>query len=260
MFPKFIPLLFALCTSCTLANPDTAQKKRQQPPRSALIENPFKKIIDIPLPEGYKRMNVIQGSFAEWLRTRDLKKDRTVYKYDGTPKHNQSAQFAVLDISVGNKDLQQCADAVMRLRAEYFYAFKDFDQLVFSDNDGTLYKFDPPYSRENFDKYLERVFGMCGSASLQKQMRSHIQMADITPGDVLIHGGFPGHAEIVIDVPVNNKGDKIYLLAQSYMPAQDIHVLVNPINESLSPWYKVTDETVIKTPEYDFTKYELKRW
>ena len=82
----------------------------------------------------------------------------------------------------------------------------------------------------------------------------------IQPGDVLIHGGFPGHAVIVIDVAINKDGRKIYLLAQSYMPAQDIHVLKNYVNPDISPWYKVNDETEIKTPEYTFTKYELKRW
>lgn len=85
-------------------------------------------------------------------------------------------------------------------------------------------------------------------------------MKDIEPGDVLIRGGFPGHAVIVMDVATNNKGSKIYLLAQSYMPAQDIHILKNFDSNNLSPWYEVTDETVIQTPEYNFSKYELKRW
>ena len=44
------------------------------------------------------------------------------------------------------------------------------------------------------------------------------------------------------------------------MPAQDIHVLVNPVRKELSPWYEVNNETVTETPEYTFTKYELKRW
>jgi hypothetical protein len=77
---------------------------------------------------------------------------------------------------------------------------------------------------------------------------------------VIIRGGFPGHAVIVMDVAVNASGKKIYLLAQSYMPAQDIHVLKNPMNADLSPWYEVNDDPIIYTPEYRFTKNELKRW
>ncbi|MBC7936497.1 MAG: hypothetical protein H7Y86_14200, partial [Rhizobacter sp.] len=79
-------------------------------------------ISSIALPGGFKRISYKKETFGEWLRALPLKKDKTVYLYDGSVKPNQSAQFAVLDISVGNKDLQQCADAVMRLRAEYFFS------------------------------------------------------------------------------------------------------------------------------------------
>ena len=82
----------------------------------------------------------------------------------------------------------------------------------------------------------------------------------LSPGDVLISGWFPGHAVIVMDVAINNAGNKIFLLAQSYMPAQDIHVLNNPSDKKLSPWYEVNEDRIIETPEYTFTKDELKRW
>ena len=101
---------------------------------------------------------------------------------------------------------------------------------------------------------------MCGSASLAKQLKPVNSFSQIQPGDVIIRGGFPGHAVIVMDVAVNNSGKKIYLLAQSYMPAQDIHVLKNPNNTGLSPWYEVNDDTVIYTPEYTFSQHELRRW
>ena len=76
----------------------------------------------------------------------------------------------------------------------------------------------------------------------------------------MIRGGFPGHAVIVMDVAKNEYGQKIYLLAQSYMPAQDIHLLINPLDADLSPWYRVDEGTKITTPEYDFKKSELKEW
>jgi len=38
-----------------------------------------------------------------------------VFLYNGKIKQNQQAQFAVLDIGIGNKDLQQCADIILRL-------------------------------------------------------------------------------------------------------------------------------------------------
>ena len=219
-------------------------------------ENPFKQIQAIPLPAGFERIKEDSGSFTGYLRTIGLKAQTTVYLYNGQQKHNQTAQYALLNISVGNTDLQQCADAVMRLRSEYLYAQKQFDQIIFRDNGNTVYTFTAPYNREHFDKYLNRVFSMCGSASLSKQLKPVNNFADIEPGNVLIRGGFPGHAVIVMDIAINNTGKKIYLLAQSYMPAQDIHVLKNPMNEYLSPWYEVHDDLIIQTPEYTFRQNE----
>ncbi len=219
----------------------------------------YTNINQIPLPEGYKRTTAEIASFAGWLRKTGLKANKTVYLFDGSKKANQAAQFAVLDISVGKKNLQQCADAVMRLRAEYLFSQMAYDKIVFTDNNGAAYLFKQPYTRANFDVYLNRVFGMCGSASLSKQLRP-TTMRQILPGDVLIRGGFPGHAVIVMDVATDSTGNKIYLLAQSYMPAQDIHVLNNPGNKKLSPWYQVNDDEIIDTPEYLFTKHELKKW
>lgn len=260
MLSKFTVLLFPLCITGIHIHPAVNIKNQRDPNQSHFHQNPHKNIADIPLPPGYKRAQTRHGSFAAWLKNIGLKKDRTVYLFDGTRKQNQSAQFAVLDISVGKNDLQQCADAVMRLRAEYFFNKNKFADIVFTDNNRTKYNFHPPYNRTNFDRYLDKVFGMCGSASLAKQLKNRIEIRNVEPGDVLIRGGFPGHAVIVMDVAVNNNGNKIYLLAQSYMPAQDIHVLVNPVNKNISPWYQVNDEIVIKIPEYTFTKDELKRW
>lgn len=223
-------------------------------------DNPYAFVKNIPLPAGFKRPFADPNSFAFYLKNIALKKDKTVYLYNNQPKFNQLAQYAVLNISVGDKDLQQCADAVMRLRAEYLFETNYFDRIVFYDNGRAAYKFSAPYTREHFLKYLDKVFGMCGSASLAKQLNRVADLAMIQPGDVFIRGGFPGHAVIVMDVAMNAAREKIYLLAQSYMPAQDIHVLKNTMNEELSPWYEVNENKLIRTPEYNFSRDELKRW
>lgn len=223
-------------------------------------ENPYTTIQSVPLPEGFERMAADSSDFAYWLRNINLHKNRTVHLYNGAEKKNQLAQFAVLNISVGNKDLQQCADAVMRLRAEYLFAQKRFTAIVFYDNNKTAYNFTAPYNRSHFDGYLQQVFGMCGSASLSKQLAKTILVKEVQPGDVFIRGGFPGHAVIVTDVAVDKEGKKIFMLAQSYMPAQEIHILKNPLNEKISPWYEADAAEKIITPEYTFTKNELKRW
>lgn len=214
----------------------------------------------IALPAGYSRMPAAAGTFAAWLRQVPLKEDKTVYLYNGMPKANQSAQYAVIDIPVGKKDLQQCADAAMRLRAEYLFIEKKYGEIAFMDFNGKWYTWKGGNNRTAFEIYLQTVFGWCGSASLEKQLKPVSDFNDIQTGDVLITGGFPGHAMTVVDMAVNTKGEKIFLLAQGYQPAQDIHVLLNHEENTISPWYRIPIENILYTPEWFFYKKNLRRW
>ena len=84
----------------------------------------------IAVPDGYKRIEVKSGSFAEWLRWLPLKEGKPQLKlYNGKLKGNQSVHEAIVNIDVGTTDIQQCADAVMRMRAEYLYSIKDYKNL-----------------------------------------------------------------------------------------------------------------------------------
>lgn len=240
----YFTLLFSTCFSPSFIATNTGNSKDR--------------IRNIPLPYGYKRIEFPERSFAEWLRNIRLKPGKTVYLYNGFPKKNQTAQFAVLDIPVGKKDLQQCADAVMRLRASYLFDNKRMNEIVFYDNSNKAYRYTGGENIQHFENYLEKVFAFCGTASLEKQLKKK-PVQDIAPGDVLIKGGYPGHAVIVMDIGVKSNGEKIYLLAQSYMPAQDIHILKNNQDELLNPWYAVSSSQII-TPEWIFQSTQLYGW
>ena len=214
----------------------------------------------IPLPAGFKRVADHPASFAAWLRGLILKQDKTVYLYNGLPKKNQLAQYAVLQMPRSNTDLQQCADVVMRLRAEYLFHSERYDEILFTDFGGRQYAWTYKNDRTAFELYLNKVFGFCGSASLENQLSTVTDFSSIQPGDVLIRGGFPGHAVIVADLAVNDEGEKIFLLVQGYQPAQDLHVLVNPVDKVVSPWYKVSSSDTIYTPEWVFYRSQLRRW
>lgn len=232
-------------------------------------------------PAGYTRIHQPATAFGSWLRKVPLKADNTVYLYNGQQKVNQSAQFAVLDVTVGDKDLQQCADAVMRLYAEYLYSQKRYARIAFHATDGTLMDYHSWMegnrfvirqgklkkqrmaaacdSRACFESYLQTVFAYAGTLSLSKELQPLSSVMDIRPGDVFIKGGSPGHAVIVMDVAVNGVGEKMFLLAQSYMPAQDIHILKNPAGTH-SPWYSTRQADVLVTPEWTFESGSLKRF
>lgn len=216
-------------------------------------------IQNIPVPAGYHRTHFSERSFAVWLRHLKLKRDNRVFLHTGELKKNQSAQFAVIDVPVGKKNLQQCADAIMRLRAQYLFDQKRFNEISFADNSGKEYDYAISLNQP-FEHYLEKVFSYCGTLSLESQLKKVSDFHSMKPGDVLIKGGSPGHAVIIVDVAEGQNGKKIYLLAQSYMPAQDIHVLKNPMDNSLSPWYEVNDNSLIHTPEWTFEPGQLKEW
>src|SRR4030095_3810186 len=222
--------------------------------------NHFATIGDIPVPVGYDRAEVSGNSFGKFLRTLPLKKNTTVYLYNGQPNINQDAQFAIINISTGKKDLQQCADAIMRLRAEYLYANARYEQIRFIDNANVVYAFEQAGNRTEFDIYLEKVFSHCGTLSLEKQLHKRSSMNNVNIGDVLIKGGSPGHAMLVVDMAFNKDGKKIILLSQSYMPAQDIHVVKNQMKPTISPWYVVDNESDIITPECTFRPSQLRYW
>lgn len=219
----------------------------------------YKTIAAIPPPEGYERLHFASNSFARFLQNLPLKKDKTVYLFNGEKKQNQTAQFAVVDMTVGKENLQQCADAVMRLRAEYLWANGQDRMISFKDNNGKKYQLQLTASRVQFDRFLARVFAMCGSYSLAKELEP-VPIGDMQCGDVLIRGGFPGHAVLIVDMAENMVTHKrMYMLAQGYMPAQDMHVLINPLKPGV-PWYELNDSAIIYTPQYWFRKTELKRF
>lgn len=238
----------------------------------------------IPVPEGFKRITADKGSFQEWLRNLPLKKGKPpVYLYNGKKKFLQSANYAVIDIDIGDKDLQQCADAVIRLRSEYFYPKGQYDSIAFNFTSGDRFLYsgwlhgltpvvnvndvewkqmpERDNNRRNFKKYLELIFTYAGTFSLSNELEKVEDASAMRIGDIFIEGGFPGHAVIVVDMAENAEtGDKIFLLAQSFMPAQDIHIIKNPINWVLSPWYKINFGDRLYTLEWVFRKDELMRF
>ena len=51
-------------------------------------------------------------------------------------------QYGVLNIDIGKKDLIQCADAAMKLRADYLFEKKRYDQIKFIATSGDEISFE----------------------------------------------------------------------------------------------------------------------
>src|SRR6185503_17017676 len=84
-------------------------------------------------PPGFERPAAPE-SFAAWLRGLPLKPaGASVLLHTGAPKPRQDVHVAVIDIDVGPRDLQQCADAIMRLRGEWLFASGRPGDIAFND-------------------------------------------------------------------------------------------------------------------------------
>ena len=128
---KFGNLFLGIVCSVVMA---CGQQSTNSKKTSVLVNPEGKEIISrFNVPDGYKRIEPDSGSFAYFLQHFQLKENGAkVYYYNGEEKGNSGVYEAVLDIDVGEKDLQQCADAVMRLRAEYLFSMKQYKKIHFN--------------------------------------------------------------------------------------------------------------------------------
>lgn len=233
------------------------------------------------LPDGYTRVVWHDTSFAAYLENIPLLADgEKVHYFDGSIKDKPGVYVAVIDMPIGHKDLQQCADVAMHMRAAYLYKAGLHDSIRFTLTNGFVaayskwalgYRIAVKGNKTEWVKsaaakddsatlsgYMDVTYSYCGSLSLSRELKK-IGWQEVTPGDLLVRGGTPGHVELVMDMAQDKSGHKIYLLAQGFMPAQQMQLLANPMNSGLSPWYEL-NEGEIRTPECVFTSEHFMRF
>lgn len=233
-------------------------------------------------PPGFARRPVADP-FGAWLRHVPLRDGNPeVRLHDGRLKARRDVAHAVLDLDTGRANLQQCADTVLRLRAEWLWSEGRHDDLAFRFTSGHLSRWSdwaagmrprvsgskvsfekiapPDASRASFRAWLDSVFTYAGTISLRRDLKPVEPAARIEPGDVFVQAGSPGHAVIVLDVVENvATGERRFLLAQGFMPAQDAHVLRNP-GATDGPWYPERFGTRLVTPEWTFDAGDRRRF
>ncbi|WP_460217972.1 DUF4846 domain-containing protein [Psychroserpens sp. MEBiC05023] len=236
----------------------------------------------VKVPDGYKRVTYENGSFAEYLRHYKLKPfGSKIINYDNSEYFWQSGHIGILDIPVPKNGLQQCADALIRVRSEYLWNTNRKDEIGFNFTSGhycSWLKYAEGYrpkingntvsfsktavanhSKENFYNYLNLIFTYSGTLSLFNELKS-IDDSDLQIGDMLIKGGSPGHIVMICDEVVNANGDKLFLLFQGNTPAQSVHLVKNLEDSKISPWYELKKDAVIPVSNYTFSSSKFVRF
>lgn len=204
-----------------------------------------------PTPTGFARVPVAEGSFGAFLRTLPLLPEGSpVVSFKGDPLYSAGHHpsiAAVADLDIGKKDLQHCADVIIRLNAEWHYGRGEHDVAYKSVSGATLsYKRYVAGERalvdggkfavrsaaspakddhKLFRAYLDDVFAWAGTASLERDAQK-VAFSDLRPSDFFVMSGAPfGHAVLVLDVAKDERGRLALLIGQSYMPAQSFQIL-----------------------------------
>jgi hypothetical protein len=229
-----------------------------------------------PAPKGFARVPLAPHGFGAFLRTLPLASPETpVLTYAGKVLHpaDHPNVAAVAAIDPGTADLQQCADSVIRLHAEWRWAEGKRDQSYRAAAGMEI-----PYSRwkrgerpvakgasldwqrsgapvadgaeehSDFRKFLSSVFMFANTGSLSVQAKP-VSVKDLAPGDFVVVAGSPGHAVLVLDLVRSPSGERRVLLGQGFMPAQSFHVLRASANAS--PFYVIDENAPLDTPFWD---------
>ena len=226
----------------------------------------YKTIGDIPVPYGYERIDGIDAAYSTFLRSLPLKgKGEKVMLYTGDTANYQFLSYAVVDLLILS-NAEQCADACMRLRAEYLFRRGRYGEIRFNDVNGKTMKYTGDSSRKEFEKYLRKVYNAANTFSLSRELQQR-PLSIIEPGDVFVYaaadrpGNQYGHAVMVVDVARNPRtGKKMLLLAEGNTPARNIHVMRNLRHPFRSPWFYLDENAdKLRLSVFRFNPDELRK-
>ena len=225
-------------------------------------------------PAGYKRVQVSNDSFGKYLRDFKLREYTTKpLAYDTAAKtlaNNDSAPaVSVLDMDLINKsNLQEAANSVIRLYAEFLYKQGRFDDIAFNLLTTPAFRLDfrtwseggrlieegnsITWCKEHgehckhrdvdtgteygvFKYYMQNVMLHSNISSLPSNMKS-VSMNEVTVGDIIVYADSK-IPDIIVDMAENADGSKLLLIARGGNPASEIFIVRNESNSDLNPWH-----------------------
>lgn len=281
--PKIIPIesLSPVQTAANVYTPVPSQVNPTATPEPIVVprieESGMSLASRINPPMGYSRIFETEDSFASFMRKYPLKMAGAPVMLYNEEERTDANAAAVLDIALGKKNHEGPAGAVARLFAEYLFEEQEYDEISFTLGRGFDFTFDKwrqgkklkadgnnlswvnggedSNGEDNFKAYLTTLFVYISMSSLSSDLeRVDVDSQPIAVGDVFIGENEAGKeiAMMVADICQNDEtGERMMLLVQGGSPAQQLHVVDNPYDASIAPWYSCEFDTTLRTPEVD---------
>lgn len=200
-----------------------------------------------PVPAGFARISVSEGSFARWLRGLPLLPESAVsYDWQKRAVFNPDEVGGVLDWRLLGPE-EQCADIALRLLAEFARLDANGSDPVFRSLSGDeirwsrwlrgrygtnqnataiVYRADSPRtgSRSEYDRFLKFVMNYTNTASMARDWPI-IAETELVVGDVIIQphctGEGMGHLSVIVDACEDSAGARSFIFVDGYTPARD---------------------------------------
>lgn len=227
-------------------------------------------------PEGYTRIHALEDSIGTFLHDYPVRADGAqVLYYNGEIREDAQAA-AVLDVSLGSRNHEGPAGAMARLIAEYLYSQQAYADISFTLGSNFDFTFDTwrtgktlrvdgssvswesggedSNGEENFQSYLSTLFVYISMSTLERDL---VQVEDVDSDEIRVGDIFLGTTEdgkktalMVADLCQSDEtGERLMLLVQGGAPAQQLHIVENPSDEELSPWYPCGFSADLTTPD-----------
>ena len=215
----------------------------------------FETVNQIPTPAGYSRINYPGGSYSHFLQNLALKKDNTIYKYNGKKVLGILYNvYAVVDAPLlFNSDLEQCADFCMRFWAEFHKQQNILNELYLFDYQGNRKYYKD--SGKSFRSYLKWHMAYSNSYSIKKGA-VRIEYDRLAPGDMYVQNkdGGIGHVSLIVDVAKNQENERVYLIGYGFIAAQEFHIEKAGSEHGTQGWF-TTQGYRQYLSEFPFSRY-----
>jgi len=65
---------------------------------------------------------------------------------------------------------------------------------------------------------------------------------------------------MVVDKATNSQGENLFIFAQGNTPAQSVHMIKNPNDSGISPWFEIEMGAYLEIPTYAFDEVKFMRF